>query len=234
MGHNASYLAGMKLLAFDTAFDACSVGVDTDTGAPVLRSEDVDRAHQERLFPMIAAVMAEAGVAMADLDRIVVTIGPGSFTGIRVGVAAARGFALVTKAPAIGVTTLAVHAEAAAEKLPGRRLLAAIPARGAMLYSQSFDHDLTPLGEPHIASVHELAAEARERDAMLAGPGADAIARVLGANAEERVVHRDAVPDVAALVRLARRAPASDAPPTPLYLRPPDAQPWPDATVARQ
>ncbi len=224
----------MKLLAFDTAFDACSVGVDTDNGGPVLRSENIDRAHQERLFPMIAAAMAEAGVAMADLDRIVVTIGPGSFTGIRVGVAAARGFALVTKAPAIGVTTLAVHAEAAAEKMPGRRMLAAIPARGAMLYAQSFDRDLAPFGEPRIASAHELAAEAHERDAMLAGPGADAVAHALGANAQQRVVHRDAVPDVAALVRLARRAPVSGTSPKPLYLRPPDAQPRTDATVARQ
>jgi tRNA threonylcarbamoyl adenosine modification protein YeaZ len=183
---------------------------------------------------MIAEAMAEAGLAIADLDRIVVTIGPGSFTGIRVGVAAARGFALVTEAPAIGVTTLAVHAEAAAGILPGRRVLSAIPARGAMLYAQSFDHDLTPFGEPRIASAGELASEARERDAMLAGPGADAVALALGGDAEERIVHRHAAPDIGALIRLARRAPASDAPPRPLYLRPPDAQIRHDAMAARQ
>jgi tRNA threonylcarbamoyladenosine biosynthesis protein TsaB len=214
----------MKLLAFDTAFDACSVGVDTGTGSPALRSEMVGRAHQEQLFPMIAAAMAEAGITAADLDRIVVTVGPGSFTGIRVGVAAARGFALVTSAPAIGVTTLAVHAEAAADKMPGRRVLAAIPAR-----------DLTPFGEPRVASATELATEARERDALLAGPGADAVAIALGdANAAKRIVHRDPVPDVAALVRLARRAHFSGESPRPLYLRPPDVKPRTDATVARQ
>jgi tRNA threonylcarbamoyladenosine biosynthesis protein TsaB len=224
----------MKLLAFDTAFEACSVGVDTGNGSPVLRTEMVGRAHQEQLFPMIAAIMAEAGVTIADLDRIVVTIGPGSFTGIRVGVAAARGFALVTRAPAIGVTTLAVHAEAAAEKVPGRRVLAAIPARDAMLYAQSFDRELTPFGDPRLASARELAAEAHERDAFLAGPGADAVARALGGDAEARVVHRHATPDIGALVHLACRAPLSAAPPKPLYLRPPDALPRADATVPRQ
>jgi tRNA threonylcarbamoyladenosine biosynthesis protein TsaB len=225
----------MKLLAFDTAFEACSVGVDTGTGSPVLRSEMVGRAHQEQLFPMIAAAMAEAGITAADLDRIVVTVGPGSFTGIRVGVAAARGFALVTRAPAIGVTTLAVHAEAAADKMPGRRVLAAIPARDGMLYAQSFERDLTPFGEPRVASATELATEARERDALLAGPGADAVAIALGdANAAKRIVHRDPVPDVAALVRLARRAHFSGESPRPLYLRPPDVKPRTDATVARQ
>jgi tRNA threonylcarbamoyl adenosine modification protein YeaZ len=224
----------MKLLAFDTAFDACSVGVDIDNGGPVLRSEEVGRAHQERLFPMIMAAMAEAGIAIADLDRIVVTIGPGSFTGIRVGVAAARGFALVTRAPAIGVTTLAVHAEAAAEKAPGRRVLAAIPARGATFYGQSFDHDLAPFAGPRIASAGELASEAHERDTVLAGPGADAVAAAIGGEGRQRIVHRHAVPDIAALVRLARRAPLSAAPPKPLYLRPPDAQPRADAAVSRQ
>jgi len=214
----------MKLLAFDTAFDVCSVGVDTDNGGPVLRSEEAGRAHQERLFPMIVAAMAEAGVSIVDLDRIVVTVGPGSFTGIRVGVAAARGFALVTRAPAIGVTTLAVHAEAAAQRLPGRRIVAAIPARDAMFYFQSFERDLTPFGEPGIASAHAIAAEVRERNAALAGPGADAVARALGGDASARIVHRDAAPDVAALVRLARRAPLPGLPPKPLYLRAPDTQ----------
>lgn len=223
----------MKLLAFDTAFDACSVGVDTGNGSPVLRSEEAGRAHQERLFPMITAALAEAGTVIADLDRIVVTIGPGSFTGIRVGVAAARGFALVTKAPAIGVTTLAVHAEKAAEKAPGRQIVAVIPARGAGLYSQSFDRDLTPLDEPHIANAQALAAEVRDRDAMLAGPGADAVADALGGDAAQRIAHRDAAPDVAALVRLARRVPLSDIPPKPLYLRPPDVEP-PLHAAARQ
>jgi tRNA threonylcarbamoyl adenosine modification protein YeaZ len=224
----------MKLLAFDTAFEACSVGVDTGNGRVVLRCEAVGRAHQERLFPMIEAAMAEAGLAVADLDRIAVTVGPGSFTGIRVGVAAARGFALVTKVPAIGVTTLAVHAEAAAEKAPGRCVLAAIPARDGMLYAQSFGRDLTPFGDPWVASADELAGEAHARDALLAGPGADAVARALGGDGDERIVHRDASPDVSALVRVARRAPLSGASPKPLYLRPPDAQPRAGATVARQ
>lgn len=223
----------MKLLAIDTALEACSVGVATGR-ATILRSEDVGRGHQERLFGMIAAAMAEAGIAFAELERIAVTVGPGSFTGIRVGVAAARGFALVTHAPAVGITTLAVHAESAAPQLAGRSLIAAIVARGDTLYGQLFAPDLTPRGEPRAAPAADFAAEARASDAMLAGSGAEVIATVLGDEAADRIIHRRSAPDIAALVRLARKAPLSDAPPKPLYLRPPDARPKHDVAVARR
>ena len=103
----------MNLLAIDTALEACSVGVAVDGGSPVFVSETIGRGHAERLFGMISAAMEQAGIGYAALDRIAVTIGPGSFTGIRVGIAAARGLALVTGCPVAGIGTLAVLAESA-------------------------------------------------------------------------------------------------------------------------
>ncbi len=223
----------MKLIAIDTALEACSVGVATDD-ATILHSEAVDRAHQVRLFPMMRAAMAEAGLRFEALDRIAVTIGPGSFTGIRIGVAAARGLALVTKAPVVGITTLAVHAESAADKLAGRSVLVVLPARGDLYYAQLFGADLSVLGPPRIAPAGALAEEAHNAKALLAGAGADTIAAALGGDAAARVVHRRSAPDIAALVRVARTTAVADEPPKPLYLRPPDAEPQPDRAVARR
>jgi tRNA threonylcarbamoyladenosine biosynthesis protein TsaB len=221
----------MNFVAIDTSLEACSVGVVAGS-VTVLRSEEVGRAHQVRLFTMMQEAMAEAGVAFDALDRIGVTIGPGSFTGIRIGVAAARGLALVTKKPIAGVTTLAVHAESAAAHLSGHPLLAVLPARGDQLYAQLFAADLSPRGAPRIASADELAEEVRAADAMLAGAGADAIAPLV--RGASRVVHRNSAPEVDALVRTVRRAAVSSEPPKPLYLRPPDAVPQPNRAVARQ
>lgn len=97
----------MKILAIDTAFSACNIAVvDTDTGAAVPETVPMDRGQAEHLVPLIAQTMARAGRAYADLDLIVVTVGPGSFTGVRVGIATARGLALALDLPVQGVCTL--------------------------------------------------------------------------------------------------------------------------------
>src|SRR5262249_39328456 len=100
----------MRVLAIDTALDACSAAV-LDTGA-IIASETkiMTRGHAEALMPLIARVMDRAGVDFRELDRVAVTTGPGSFTGLRVGIAAARGIALATGKPAVGLTTLAAFA----------------------------------------------------------------------------------------------------------------------------
>ena len=96
----------MRLLAIDTALAACSAAVfDTDGGIIASESETMMRGHAEALMPMIARVMAKAATKFAELDRIAVTVGPGSFTGLRVGVSAARGLALAAGKPAVGVAT---------------------------------------------------------------------------------------------------------------------------------
>src|SRR3978361_482116 len=102
----------MLILAIDTALDACAAAVlDTDTSQLVAQeSQAMKRGHAEALMPLIARVMKESGIAFSSLDRIAVTTGPGSFTGLRVGLSAARGIALAAEKPVVGVTTLTAHA----------------------------------------------------------------------------------------------------------------------------
>src|SRR5262245_45908159 len=102
----------MRLLAIDTALAACAAAVlDTETGV-VLAGESItmERGHAEALMPLIERVMTQALMPFAELDRIAVTVGPGSFTGLRVGVAAARGIALAASKPAVGLSTLSAFA----------------------------------------------------------------------------------------------------------------------------
>ncbi|MEE8309443.1 MAG: tRNA (adenosine(37)-N6)-threonylcarbamoyltransferase complex dimerization subunit type 1 TsaB, partial [Hyphomicrobium sp.] len=112
----------MNILAFDTCFDACSVCVarpDGDGGITELASvsERFATGHAEKLIPFVDDSMRRAGVAFADIDRIAVTIGPGTFTGTRIGIAAARGLALATQIEIVSTTSLAVMAEVAAGAL---------------------------------------------------------------------------------------------------------------------
>ena len=102
----------MRVLAIDTALAACSAAVlDTEHGGIVAaESLPMARGHAEALMPLVARVMDQAGMAFSDLDRVVVTTGPGSFTGLRVGIAAARGIALAVDKPAVGLSTLFAYA----------------------------------------------------------------------------------------------------------------------------
>src|SRR5580693_8596370 len=102
----------MLILAIDTALDACAAAVlDTDAGKLIAQqSEAMKRGHAEALMPLIARVIKQAGIGFAALDRIAVTTGPGSFTGLRVGLSAARGIALAANKPVVGVTTLTAYA----------------------------------------------------------------------------------------------------------------------------
>jgi tRNA threonylcarbamoyl adenosine modification protein YeaZ len=220
----------MRLIAIDTSAEACSVGVTVD-GADVLRSEVIGRAHAERLMPMVAEAMAAAGLAFADLERIAVTVGPGSFTGVRIGVAAARGLTLATGAPAVAIGTLAVHAEDARAVAGAVPVVVAIAAGRGEIYAQRFAPDGRPASEPALGAA-EIFARLTDHAAVLAGSGADALAATSGS--EARIVHRRAAPDIAALVRLARVAPAQTEAPRPLYLRAPDAKPQTNARVARR
>jgi len=129
----------MRLLAIDTALAACSAAVfDTDGGIIASESEPMTRGHAEALMPMIARVMAKAGIKFDKLDRIAVTVGPGSFTGLRVGVSAARGLALAAGKPAVGVaTTTALAAPYLAEN-DKKPVLVVIDARNDQAYMQAF------------------------------------------------------------------------------------------------
>src|SRR5947209_12510225 len=140
----------MRVLAIDTALGACAAAVlDSQAGA-ILASESVAmlRGHAEALMPMIARVMDAARCEFADLDRVAVTVGPGSFTGLRVGISAARGLALARPQPAIGLSTLSAFAAPHVAARSDRTIIAAIDARNEQVYFHLFAPIATPIVSP--------------------------------------------------------------------------------------
>src|SRR5690349_23242771 len=147
----------MRVLAIDTALEACSVAVlDTERAeARMHESLPMQRGHAEALMPLVARVLARASLAFSALDRVAVTTGPGSFTGLRVGIAAARGIALAAGKPAIGLSTLAAFAApliAADDTLP---VVVAIDARHDNVYLQVFGPGGRTVVSPRVAPLRE-------------------------------------------------------------------------------
>ena len=206
----------MIVLGLDTCLNACSVAVLDGARVLAHRHEDMARGHQERLAPMAQAAMADAGLAFARLERIGATVGPGSFTGLRVGVAFAKGLASALSIPAVGVGVLeALAAEA------GGLTAAAIDARRDQVYLQVFDDgqalmapDVLPLG----TAAARLAELAMGRALTLVGSGAPLLA---DAAPGARVLAPEGC-DARIVARLAADRQAT--PIRPLYLRAPDAK----------
>ena len=219
----------MIVLALDTALSACQAAVSEDGSILAARSEPMDRGHQERLAPLVAQTMAQAGLTFDRLDRIAVTVGPGSFTGVRVGLAFAKGLALALRRPCIGIGTL----EALALSVPGSGFVAAvIDARRDEIYLQAFI-DRAPMMAPDALSIGEAAARLAELyragPAVITGPGADLLGGIIAGARIEPV----AAPDIATLAALAAERPAPAGPPRPLYLRAPDARTLAEREAAR-
>jgi tRNA threonylcarbamoyladenosine biosynthesis protein TsaB len=172
----------MILLALDTATESCSAAVSRNGEILARRFERLRRGQAERLVPMIEEVMAEAHADYRALDGIVATVGPGSFTGVRVGLAAARGLALAAGVPLVGVSTLeAVAAAVPAAERHGRTVLAALDAARGRLYAQWFAADGAPLSPPIADHADEIAARRGNlAGTVLVGSGAAAIERALG------------------------------------------------------
>ena len=218
----------MRLIAIDTALDACSVAVVDGQRLLAGASEVIGRGHAERLVAMIEVVMAEAGCSFADLDRIVATVGPGSFTGIRVGLATARGLALAAGKPLVGILTLDAIARSA--PATGRSVLVALDARRGETYARAYAADGRPLTEPQVLTLAAAADLALKRGADLLGSAAALIAALapgLGG------VGDAAYPAIAAVAALGAVAAVGPIPPKPLYLRAPDAKPQHAGVIAR-
>ena len=127
----------MKILAFDTALGACSAAMLDGDEVLARRFETMERGHAERLAPMVREIMQEAGLAFGAIDRIAVTVGPGTFTGQRVGYAFARGLRLALKRPLIGVTTLADMAQAAMAQTGARGAAVLHDAKRSEVYASA-------------------------------------------------------------------------------------------------
>src|SRR3978361_955387 len=141
----------MRVLAIDTALEACAAAVlDTEQGPVANESLPMGRGPAEDLIPLIARVMRKADMPYSALDRIAVTTGPGSFTGLRVGISAARGIALAAAKPVVGVTTLAVYAAPHLREHGEHPILSAIDARHEHVYFQVVGGDGTSLIAPRV------------------------------------------------------------------------------------
>ncbi|HUN53026.1 MAG TPA: tRNA (adenosine(37)-N6)-threonylcarbamoyltransferase complex dimerization subunit type 1 TsaB, partial [Candidatus Sulfotelmatobacter sp.] len=220
----AGAAGAMRILAFDTALGACSVAL-VEHGAVLAGEQRLQRQGQaESLLPLIERVLGAAGRSYGELDLIAVTVGPGTFTGLRIGLAAARGLSLASGVPLAGVTTLEALAEGVpADARAGRTVLSAIDARRGEVYAQAFA--AAPLGPPQLLDRAAAARLAPPGPVALVGSGSPLLAALLG----ERDLIAAGGPDnpaPAAIAALAARRglPSRDAsPPVPLYLRAPDA-----------
>lgn len=214
----------MLVLAIDTAGVDCAAAVFDSSTGHVLGSvsETIGRGHAERLMAMIDEALAEAKLSLTDVDRIGVTVGPGSFTGIRVGVAAARGLSLALGVDCVGVSTLDVLARTA--EATDKPVLAAINAHRDEVYAQRFVRG-EPQGEPQLLDLDDYVARAREADTVLVG---SASALVTDREAETGPDHYP----IEIVARLASSAKAQGKP-KPLYLRAPDAKPQTGFAVPR-
>ncbi len=234
----------MNILALDTSMGACSAAVLRANGASpriVSREEPMMRGHAEALMPMIAEVMDEAGLDFPALDLIAATVGPGSFTGVRIAIAAARGLALVTSAKLWGTDSLTVMARVARGLGISGPFAVAVDARRAMLYVGLYDGEGARLEGPLLIAPKDAAAllpesvSIPESLSVVAGSGAAALAEAAGSQrCPVKADLPDLQPNAAALAALALAANETVPNLRPLYLRPPDAKPQNTAGVARR
>jgi tRNA threonylcarbamoyl adenosine modification protein YeaZ len=217
----------MIILAIDTAGVDCSVAVfDATTHAVIARAQEtLGKGHAERLSGMIDEVLRQASLTPEALGLIGVTVGPGSFTGIRVGVAAARGLALALGIPAVGVTTLEVLAETARHAGEAGPITAAIDAKRGEVYLQPFDRDGHAIAGPKAMLLEAARAIVETSQVRLVGSGA-AVLSGMSVEADHF--------DIEAVARIAARQPKGPGKPAPLYLRGPDAKPQMGFAIERK
>ena len=224
----------MIILAIDCAIiGACVAIVATDKVLAQV-SFDEPRGQTERLVPMIEAVLRSAGIGYADVDRIAVTTGPGSFTGIRVGLATARSIALVSGRPVVGVSTLEALAVAGASGDRADLVVAAIDSRRGDLFLQTFAiqgaGDVVALSDPAVCDAGAaqriiLDHLAHGRRSVLVGDGWSTIAFPWDGSPDDGgFSHRPTRPDPAVIARIAASRAVAGLP-SPIYLRPADAIP---------
>ncbi|MCG6207389.1 tRNA (adenosine(37)-N6)-threonylcarbamoyltransferase complex dimerization subunit type 1 TsaB [Rhodopseudomonas sp. HC1] len=222
----------MLILAIDTALEACSAAVlDTDANRLLAsESEPMQRGHAEALVPMLARVMQASGLGFADLDRIAVTTGPGSFTGLRVGLSAARGIALAADKPVVGLTTLSAYAAPLVSERDDTPILSAIDARHDHVYYQLVSGNGTRLVRPRVGPIAEALEAARQGAPRLVGNAAALLAaRWPALTPPAPLIDQQPAPDIFWIAWLGAAANPEVAPARPFYLRAPDAKPQTDA-----
>jgi tRNA threonylcarbamoyladenosine biosynthesis protein TsaB len=211
----------VKILAVDTALGACSVALLKNDRLIAHIFEPMERGHAERLAPMVDEAMKQAGVEFAALNRLAVTVGPGTFTGQRVGLAFMRGLRLALHIPLTGVTTLEAMAMAAMGETGSHKAAAIHDARRAEAYLLLRDGETVVQPPIVLAFADAVARIAAFGPCALAGTGAASAHERLGRDFALSTIRQ---PDALWVARLAMTSPASSEAPGPLYLRAPDAK----------
>lgn len=215
------------MLGLDSATESCSAAVWCDNTILARRFETMRRGHAEVLMPLIEDVMNQAGLAFRDLDLIATTVGPGGFTGLRIGLASARALALAGRIPIVGVTTL--EAVAHAQQPATNPVLIALDSKRSDIYVQLFDADRRPLSEPNALQPADIAA-ILPAGAVSVGGNARKVVLDAYSNRQPPLVPLDGpdLPDAAIVAAFGAarfdKTASHHAPPKPLYLRPPDAR----------
>ena len=219
----------MLTFALDTALSSCSVAIISGDEVLSSKFQLLAKGHAEILPVMAAETFQEAGVTPSDLDRVVVVIGPGGFTGLRIGLSFARGLALGQKAKVVGVNSL--EALAAAHTGHGQQLIAPIvDARRGEVYSALFDQELNCLVSPFIATPEGAREQLKHasigRELLIVGSGGQFV-KLQGVPCDDNAQHIDPI----VLARIGTNKTCSDVPPSPIYLRAPDAAPGAKSSV---
>lgn len=214
----------MIILAIDTASTLCAACVhDAEAGEERGRFViDIGKGHAEHLMAVVEAAMKQAGASYPDLGAVAVSVGPGSFTGVRVGVSVARGLAMALKIPAIGVTTLEAIAAGARERFGARSVMSALDAGRGEINAAVYDELGMPVYGPAVTAFSDAAELARRYSPVLAGTAAMAIADEASGRFE--IGSTLATADIGIYAKLAALKGGGEKP-KPLYLREADAKP---------
>lgn len=226
-----------RVLAIDTALGACAVCV-MEAGRPLpiaLDIEEMTTGQAEALMPMVQRVMGQVEGGFASLSRIAVTVGPGSFTGLRIGIAAARAIGLATGVPVVGVSTLSAYAAPLINPQESGVIAVGIDARHGALFFQAFTAAGRTIVLPRVISAKEAGRAIGSGPVLLAGSGAAALAtEAMALGLKASIADLRPAPDITWIARLGLAADPANAPPKPLYLRAPSAAPQEGRAVPRQ
>ncbi len=224
----------MKILALDTALNACSVAIVDGSNILAEQHEERARGHAERLIPMIKKLMNQACLTFENLDLIAVSVGPGTFTGLRIGLSAARGISLASSTPCLGITTLeTLAASVSSTQANDRPIVVAIDARRKEVYFQIFKFSKThefpiPMDTPRAIPLSDIKPSLPTVPFVLIGSGAKLIDEAgLLEDKQAEILNINPNPEAYLLARIAHRhgLPAVGSPsPAPVYLRAPDAK----------
>ncbi len=226
----------MRILAIDTSCGAASVAVVEAgrAGALAVMSRPMTRGHSDALAPMVEEAMRGVEGGFLSLTGVAVAIGPGSFTGIRIGLAMGRAMGMALAIPVVGVSTLAAFAAPLLSEPRAGIIAAAIDARHGSVYFQLFEASGRPLGPPRCDTLRECIRAIGAGPAWFAG---DAAALVAGEAQRAGLPYdldaAEFAPDIVALARVGLAVDPSKSPARPLYVKPPDARPNAAEPIAR-